>query len=188
MGSRYKICAVHDKDNKLEAVSTSKKITLPCRLETPFLGSLHGRDHIMRFDTVKINDDMYIKVNTAQWRWAMKEALDSMGILAETGIDYVRLPIKLKAPSIRYYSLRGSSKEGGRNTVHECFQAGTVLTIPVFVLSVLEGSDGMAGLFNQRPPTEKEVVECFSIIGECIGLSPWGSKSGFGRFSVEDMA
>lgn len=184
MKKRYSIFPMGN-EGKIKAASASKKIVLSCRLDTPFLGNLHGRDHIMRFDTVKDGEDTFLKVNMAQWRWAVREALDSMGILADTNVDYIRMPIKLKAPTIRYYSLRGSSKEGGRNSVHESFQAGTVLTVPLFLLSALEGSDGMAGLFNQRPPTEEEAVECFKTIGECIGLSPWGSKSGFGRFSLE---
>jgi hypothetical protein len=40
---------------------------------------------------------------------------------------------------------------------------------------------------NSRPPTKEEVKECFTIIGESIGLSPWGSKFGYGRFIVEEV-
>lgn len=170
---------------KITVGNSSKKLLLSCRLDTPFLGNIHSRDKIMRFDIVKSGTDNWLRTNMPQWRWALREAMDSIGILAESNVDYVRLPIKVKAPSIRYYSLRGSAKDNGKSSTYECFQAGTVLTFPVFILSQLEGDDGMQGLFKQRPPTEQEVMECFSTIGECIGLSPWGSKSGYGRFTIE---
>lgn len=170
----------------IKAKSTSRKITITCRLDTPFLGDLHSRDRILRFDTSTDSDGtVWLHTNMAQWRWALKEAMDSMGILAESNIDYVRLPVKIKAPTVRLYSRRRSSRDGKAPDTHQCFQAGTVITFSVFLLTNLEESGGCSELFNQRPPTEEELVECFKVIGECIGLSPWGSKTGFGRFTVE---
>lgn len=169
---------------KLKLDGSSRMVTITCRLDTPFLGDIHDRK-MLKFDTIKSGDELWLRINTAQWRWALKEAMDSIGILGESSVDFIRLPFKVKAPTVRLYSLRSSGKDNRPPSTHESFQAGTVLTFNVFLLSELENCSTMQAAFKQRPPTKDEVVECFKIIGECIGLSPWGSKTGYGRFSVE---
>lgn len=114
----------------------------------------------------------------------MQEAFDSMGLIPAVDIDYLRLPAEIVAPTIRTYKRTWESRS---EESFECFQAGTVITFPVFILAELEQRNFNGIQLNSRPPTKEEVKECFTIIGESIGLSPWGSKFGYGRFIVEEV-
>lgn len=136
------------------------------------------------FDVNVIGDKKYFKIDTPQWRWAIQEAFNSMDLIPEVDVDYIRLPIEIPAPTIRTYKRNWESRN---EESFECFQAGTVITFPVFILSELEQKNFNGIRMSSRPPTKEEVKQCFSIIGESIGLSPWGSKFGYGRFAIEEV-
>lgn len=124
--------------------------------------------------------------NVEQWRWAFREALDSIGLLEKTDVDYLRFPVAIESPAIFQYVRQTYIKHQRQEQKFECFRTGTVLTVPLFLLGELE---------DKRPDwpdpemrlTEDIVRQCFTIIGEDIGLSPWGSKFGYGRFVLESQ-
>lgn len=163
-----------------------RRFVIPCRLTMPFLAYRRHEHGIRKFDTKEIDGKKYFQVDVPQWRWAIKEALGSMSLIPEVDVDYIRIPTSILAPMIRHYERVWDKANPTKRETFECFQAGTVMSIPVFILSELEQSSAFNNLrFQSRPPTHDEVVECFKIIGEDIGLSPWGSKYGYGRFTVE---
>lgn len=167
--------------------SGSHRLSLRCRITRPFLGHRRQQNGTRIFDTYKEGDATYFYPDVPQWRWALKEAMDSLGLLAEVDVDYVRLPTKILAPTIRLYTRVWDSKNQDKREMFQSFQAGAVLTIPLFILNELEPS-GFSNTMpiEQRAPTAEEVTECFRVIGKEVGLSPWGSKFGYGRFTVED--
>ena len=130
-----------------------------------------------------VGNTVYWLPKVTQWRWALKEAFNSMGLLTQTSVDFVRLPTRIVCPSTYMYSRAYGGRDVDKKEMFESFRSGTVLTFNVFILSSLEQSNIMIN-FPQRPPTVEETVKAFSIIGEDIGLSPWGSKFDYGRFTV----
>lgn len=165
--------------------SLSKRMEIRIRLTRPFLGDRRYEGGIRRFDTSKGRDGvMLFHPNVEQWRWAFREALDSIGLLDKVDVDYLRFPVSIKSPAIAQYVRRVNIKHKQEEQKFECFRTGTVLTIPVFLLGELEGEHPDWPVTSERP-TEDLVLKCFAIIGEDIGLSPWGSKFGYGRFDLE---
>lgn len=165
--------------------SNSHRLSLRCRITKPFLGARRQKDGIRAFDTGKEGDTTYFYPDIAQWRWALKESMDSLGLLPAVDVDFVRLPTKIQSPTIRIYTRVWDNKNPDKREMFQSFQAGTVITVPLFILNELEptGFNGMPSI--QRPPTEEELTECFRVIGSELGLSPWGSKFGYGRFIIE---
>lgn len=169
-------------------MSNKRRLLLRCRLTRPFLGARRTKDGIRVFDINVINNKKYLEVDTIQWRWALREAFDSLGLVPEVDLDYVRLPADILSPTIRTYSRAWNPKNPVCRETFECYQAGTVITFPIFILGELEQkSFNGISITASRPPTREEIEKSFSIIGESIGLSPWGSKFGYGRFIVESI-
>lgn len=156
--------------------------TLPVRIKllSPFLGDIKtptGR----KLNTKKVGDVVYWKPQISQWRWAMKEALDSFGLQLETSVDFIRFPVDIKAPKISAYQRAFHVQDSRKNEIFESFAAGTVISFQLFVLGSLEGQSSMIQI-PLRPPTKEEVIACLKLVGSNIGLSPWGSKYDYGRF------
>lgn len=163
--------------------STTKAVNLRLRVTKPWLGDRRTKD-TRNFDTDKIGDKVYLSLDLVMWRWALKEALDSIGILAQTDIDFIGLPAMIPSPQLRMYRRIWDPKNPNKQEMFQCIQTGTVLTIPITIFSALPDNP-MAEALKLRPPTEEELKKCFAVIGESIGLSPFGSRFGYGRFIVE---
>lgn len=170
-------------DKLVETKSCSKKVDVRIKFTRPFLGTRPGRDGVRTIDVDRRpagEEDAMLCLDHAQWRWVMKEALDSLGLSSQTSVDFIRFPAKAKAPKISRYMKVFDSKNPKKNPVFECFPAGSVLAFSVFLLGSEEGD----ATDNKRPMTEDEFKECLKLVGEFIGISPWGSKFGYGRFDV----
>lgn len=162
--------------------SQTKRLILRCKLTSPFLGDQRSASGTRKFDTAIYKDELYFLPNNAQWRWALKEAMDAIGVLAESNIDFVRLPSRILAPKIHLYTRILDRQNPDRRDRFDCFQEGTVISFPVMILGSLEQNNPLG--LPERPPTQDEIIQCFELIGESIGLSPWGSKFGYGRFML----
>ena len=68
------------------------------------MGDQRSASGTRKFDTATYKDELYFLPNNAQWRWALKEAMDAIGVLAESNIDFVRLPSRILAPKIHLYT------------------------------------------------------------------------------------
>ena len=164
---------------------SSKSVQLRLRVTKPWLGARRNKN-VRRFDIDKIGGKDHLVLDLVMWRWALREAMDAEGLLAESDVDYVSMPTHVPAPKIRLYQRVWDPKNPSGREMFESIQAGTVLTIPIVILSSLPSSGPFEDALNLRPPTEEEVKRCFSVIGTSIGLSPFGSRFGYGRFIVED--
>lgn len=156
------------------------KLNITIRLQKAIL-AVRRSEKFRIMDIVIKNGTLMWEIDPIQWRWAMNEALSAMGIRGETSSDYIRLPLYIPCPKVNYYERSYRDPEGQRKKeTFESFRGGSTFTIPVTILTQKENDydDG------SRPPTEKELLEMFTIIGEDIGISPWGSKFGYGRFTV----
>ena len=162
---------------------SNNRFTIRIKVTRPFLGARWSQG-VKTFDMEEKDGVKYFIPDNSQWRWALKEALGSLNLVPEVDPDYVRLPVSILAPTVRRYSRAWDPKNPTKREDYESFQAGTVITFPVFILSQLEQPVFNGIRIESRPPTKDELINCFKIIGENIGLSPWGSKFGYGRFIV----
>lgn len=169
------------------------------KLTEAMLAARRGANMIRRFDIAAVDKKKFPErpvmwePNILQWRWAIKEALEAKGLPAEEMIDFIRLPNQIKCPTIHLYqrNWKDSKKPGvQQHEMFEAFNAGAELTIPILIVSDLEDKNEtqpknvFEEMFKTKPPTKQQVIECFELIGSNIGLSPWGSKFGYGRFVV----
>lgn len=165
----------------------SQRIELRIKVTSQFLGNkMDTARHVMRFDTKYKGKELWWKPDLEQWRWAMVEALDSLSdsnqLMSDVDVDFVSFSTLIKAPTIRRFTRSQTSRNPLRNQEFESFGVGTVLTIPVFLLGCMEKD--RLGRAQVRPPTPEELRKCFEIIGQNLGLSPWGNIYGYGRFDV----
>ena len=159
--------------------SSSFRLPVRIKLTTPFLGDIRANG-VRKFNMKAINGANYWVPKIAQWRWAFREAMDAEGLLPATSVDYIRFPNNILMPKVNLYS---RAQDNNKMDNYECFSAGAVLSIALFVLGSLE-TDGSPFATEQRPPTKEEVLKCLAIVGSDIGLSPFGSKFNYGRFDV----
>lgn len=161
---------------------TSYALPIRIKLRSPFLGDIKtpkGR----KLNTKTTGGVVYWKPQISQWRWAMKEALDSLGLQLETSVDFIRFPVEIRAPKISAYQRAFHVQDTIKYELFESFATGAVISFRLFILGSLEGQNSMIQI-PQRQPTKEEVLNCFKIVGSSIGLSPWGSKYDYGRFIV----
>lgn len=158
------------------------KIEITIRLLKAILGARRNQSCRV-LDTVLKNGEIMWEVNQTQWRWVLSEALAALPFSNETSVDYIRLPIYIKCPNVQLYERKFRDKTGERQTeLFESFPGGSRITVPVFVLGSLDADSASGG--GLRPPTTEEVLAIFEEAGENIGISPWGSKFGYGRFNI----
>lgn len=177
----------------------SELFNVKIKLTEAMLAARRGNNKIRRFDIAAIdkkkfpNRPMMWEPNLLQWRWAIKEALEAKGFAAESVIDFIRLPNQIQCPSVHLYQRNWKdSKNPGvqQHEMFEAFAAGAEITIPILIVSELEDNvesqskNIFEATFKTKAPTKKDIIECFELIGSNIGLSPWGSKFGYGRFIV----
>ena len=160
-------------------------IKMRLRLRTPLLGNQQTPENVRRF----VRDDAFrpprLKVDLAQWYWAVGQAMEALGY---SGLDQfaVRFEDSMQAPKLQLYVRRWSdTKRGDREQeMFESIGKGTILTFHPLLLSTQEPSQAES---RRIPPTPEELRKVMSCVGDMLGLSPWGSKFGYGRFTVESL-
>ena len=160
-------------------------IKMRLRLRTPLLGNQQTPENVRRF----VRDDAFrpprLKVDLAQWYWAVGQSMEALGY---SNLDQfaVRFEDSMVSPKLQLYVRRWSdTKRGGHEQeMFESIGKGTVLTFHPMLLSTQEPSQAES---KRRPPTLEELRKVMSCVGDMLGLSPWGSKFGYGRFTVESL-
>lgn len=168
------------------AETVSQSIPIQIKLVSPFLGNLRQRDGTRALNTYEKDKLKYFLPDIIQWRWALNQAFESTGLIEDSVLDFIRLPQRIVAPQIYLYSRVRDKKNPNNREMFESFRTGTVISFPVFILSTLETTTALQDNYpeSHRPPTKEELIQCFSLVGDQIGLSPWGSNYGYGRFDV----
>lgn len=131
------------------------------RLESPMLGSVTTKDRIRRFARTSTDHD--IEIHNQQWGDRIKKASLDLGIHIPDG--GVKLPQGFRPPTLHLYQRRYNRT---KSELFEAIRKGTVLTIDI-VTSL----------------SEDDFEEILTHVGKYYGLSPWGSKFGYGRFYLD---
>lgn len=143
-------------------------VTAKIKLRLPFLGDMRP-DHkgVRRFH----KQFGEIKNNAQMWQ-------DQFGIAASElryQIDKkaIEPPDHFRAPTLHLYN-RIYNKV--RSEMFESFSAGTVLTVDIRIREDLA-----------KAPTVDQLGTILRFTGDRLGLSPFGSKFGFGRFILNSL-
>lgn len=153
---------------------------LKIRLDKAFLGKQCTREQIRRFHKTKAGE---IGIDADQWAWALREAAVSLRLDATVDLDCIRFEEGFRSPSLGLYVRKWHEKGKKRQEMFESIRENTILTMDVLITSVY--ADQIAS--SKAPPTGEQFTSLMNFAGKMIGLSPWGSKFGFGRFHVESL-
>lgn len=145
------------------------------------LGNKQTKENVRRFERDDAFKPPRLKIDLAQWYWALGQASEAMGY---SNIDQfsVRFEDSMVAPSLELYVRRWDNRR--EQEMFESISKGTVLTLHPMLLSSQEPSQGVG---KRRPPTTDELGRMMQCVGDMLGLSPWGSKFGYGRFRVDTI-
>lgn len=154
---------------------------LKIKLVSQMLGGTITHEKIRRFDRRRNSTDL--APDAVQWRWALKQAAETLRLDVST--DAIAVPPGIQAPTLSLYRRHYYRDKGGkRERVYEDFESintGAVLTIYLQVASSLPGKP------HAKVPNKADVENLFVFIGQFLGLSPWGSKYDYGRFTVLEL-
>ena len=137
------------------------------RLSTPMLGGLPpGKDGVRHFD----KRGNCILVYQAAWREQFHQAACRLGYVLD--IETIVPPERILTASVHIYR-----KEFSRVKVEqfESFRKGTILSLQ---LEVKPGP---------KAPSYHQMEHLMAYVGVHLGISPWGSKIGYGRFDVLEI-
>ena len=158
---------------------------LKIKLTSKMLGDQRTRDNIRRFDRpAALQGD--IRMDIPRWHWAIREAFSSLQ-LDEVDHRKILMEHRLKSPRVDLYVRKWTQENkrtGAKENCREMFEnirEGAELTLQVLVTDELSPEELDVGL---RAPTPEELTKVFSVIGELVGISPWGNNFGYGRFTV----
>ena len=150
------------------------------RLNKAFLGSQCTRDKIRRFHKTKSGE---IIIDTDRWSWALREAAISLRLDKTVDLDCIRFEEGFRSPTLSLYVRKWHERGKQREEMFESIRENTILTFDILITSVYTEQ----GLNAKQPPDAEQFTALMNFVGKMIGLSPWGSKFGFGRFQVESL-
>lgn len=155
------------------------------KLTSPMLGDQHTRDNTRRFDRpASLNG--YIRLDMPRWNWAISEALKTSDLFKDIDPERVMMEHKLRTPKLDLHNrtwLKENKRTGQKTRCREMFESineGAEITLNVLVSE--DPSPDSKDI--RRAPTVEELEKMFSVMGDLVGISPWGSQFGYGRFSL----
>jgi len=160
-------------------------VELQIKLRSSMLGAKRTKNNIRVFERDNSYKPERLKIDLSQWYWAIGESQNSLGM---QGVDPfgVRLESSFDSPTLEMYVRRWDDRRQKDNReMFESIRKGAILTFPMMLLNKTEPHAGIDS--DKRPPTIKELKDTFDCVGSMLGLSPWGSKFGYGRFSVQSL-
>lgn len=114
--------------------------------------------------------------------------MESLALPDDVDMDFIRFPNRINMPTVRLYERVWCPKDPAKRETFECFPKGTIISFQIFLLRERENSWENKIQIPGRAPTKEELTTCFATIGAHIGLSPWGSDKGYGRFEMVDKS
>ena len=153
---------------------------LKLRLTSPWLGQQRTNQHVRRFRRDRNNR---LAIDTAQWQWAFQEAADALH-MKHVDISTICTESGFDVPSLQLFNRRYSHKGKSHEEMFESIRENNVLAFDILVTKPLPAGGGDVSMTS---PDKDELTQIFAFIGKMIGLSPWGTRFGFGRFTVEQV-
>lgn len=152
------------------------------KIKSAVLGDRQGPDKVLRFQRGD-NDTLVIPID--HWRWAVSEAVDGLR-LGQVEKECMHSLVSFRAPTLMLYN-RPYNLNGKRLTAsHEAIRKGAELGFEVIVTSTppIRGEAHAKGKFS---PAKEEVEQILKFIGLFLGISPFGSHMGYGRYDLMSL-
>lgn len=153
--------------------------TIKIKLQRPILGCRRDEEEVYRLDTCTSSGHLAWALDQAQWAWALKQGAEVLEYdFVDTGC--IRLPLTVEIAGVTPYVRNFRDKKGKLcEQQFEAIRSSSTISVPVTVLDV---EDGVA--YKGDPPTPGQLTAIFGVVGDSVGISPFGSKFGYGRFDV----
>lgn len=156
---------------------------LRIKLTSPLLGSHPTPGGVRRFERIKSDKDMLVYRPEA-WRWLVGEAITSLHMPAYMQ-ECIQPPEGFPAAKIHFYTRKYFQNKKPCRDEFEAISSGTILTLRFAVTSPPPDCD--ASITCGGPPSYEDIRAIFRFGGQFLGMSPWGSKFGYGRFIVVEV-
>jgi len=158
---------------------------LRIKLTSEMLGEQQTHQKIRRFNRPK-NLNGNILLDIPYWSWAISEACEALSFRDVDG-SRIMMDRSLRSPSLQIHVrhwMQTNGRTGKKTRKEEKFESIPVGAELSFKLIVSEKPDPSKRADGERSPTEDELFKIFETLGQLIGVSPWGSRFGYGRFDV----
>jgi hypothetical protein len=121
-----------------------------------------------------------VAIDSIEWQWAFASAAKALE--CDVNVETIRTESGFDAPSICLYNRKYHHNGKPLEEMFESIREGAVITLHVLVME-----SGEIHGQQYKAPSKEELHWIFDYVGMFIGLSPWGSRWGFGRFEVESI-
>lgn len=162
----------------MQEAQPAENIHFALTLETPILGDTSSSNgtYLLDYDVAEGT----FSPRYALWKWAITQAATALHWTINT--DYLRFPVKIKTQAPRIYKRVVDKRNPSRTTLHESLPKGAVLPVSILLLGTLPPG---RQIVRDNRPSAAELETIMQLVGEQIGISPWGSKFGYGRFTTK---
>jgi len=150
------------------------------KLTSPWLGQQRTRGQVRRF---RRDNGNRLLIDTAQWQWAFQEAADALH-LDKVDVSTIHTESGFDAPSLQLYNRRYTYNGKAHTEMFESIREGAVITFDLLVTTPPPGPSDSSSV---SPPDNVELKSILAFVGKMLGLSPWGTRFGFGKFTVEQV-
>lgn len=148
------------------------------KVESAFLGS-KNQAGTMVFVRDKETNGLVIPVD--QWEWSVAEACDSLRLTSVEPMCFLP-PSPIYIPTTTLYS-RNYTRSGQKDScMHESIRKGAELSIDMMVSSSAAPRSSIEK--NKEAPDHEAISQIMKFMGAFLGLSPFGSVKGYGRFKL----
>ena len=153
-------------------------------MTSALLGVVRGKNQIR---TLLRDRDFNVVVPLDHWQWAVTESLSTMNREGDLDSECLREILPFAAPTTVEH--RRNFKVGGapKQEVFEAVRAGAVLTVNVLASTAVPKERQKQSSTRLMPPDEKDVADILHCIGKFYGISQWGNKYQYGRFSLLEL-
>lgn len=171
-------------------MSSSSIVAITIKVHKPFLGDQGSpnTETKTKLGLKKVGGRYAFPVKTAWWQKSIKDAAQILGISSYVNLEAIAVPTWVYTTTEVVDHTRTWKQHGTKQIqVFESVPENATLLFSISILpeSEIQLSQIAAQLNKLAQPTLSDIENIFSCIGEYIGLSPFGSKFGFGRFEVQ---
>lgn len=161
------------------------RLVFSVRLTSQMLGDHDPQNKgILAFHREYKSEDILLDQPT--WLWLWQQALTEVAP-QDVYTNAVRMDRYLHNMQTNLYSRRFNKGVGGpsQKRDHESIRAGAIVTFGGSVVPP-DPREPQSAQYK-RNPTDQELYAALVRIGETLGISPFGSKFGYGRFNIVSM-
>lgn len=149
------------------------------RTTSPWLGQQKSPKGVRHFRRTPDNN---ILIDLPQWAWALREAADALH-MDDVDIDTINFEAGMRPPTLVLYTRNYKFKGRPKQEMFEAIRDGVPISLDMLVTT----SPPDKTHFSLRTPSSQELQEIIGFTGKMIGLSPFGSRFGYGRFELLEL-